>query len=108
MNLASLRNIEDTDGKSDVRISELIATPSCRLACVVQFQLWNSAYKDFALYVAICARSRGVVGGVPSHFGKEGSMVCIGTMTVIAGLMAEVDKNEFAPSLRSSVGDTVA
>ena len=71
-NLASLRKIKDTDEGSDARISELIATPSCRLACVVQFQLWNSAYKAFALYIAICASNRGVVGGVPSHFGKGG------------------------------------
>ena len=33
-------------------------------------------------------------------------MVCIGMTTMVAGMMAEVDKNEFAPSLRHSVGGT--
>ena len=31
-------------------------------------------------------------------------MVCIDTTVMVAGLMAEVDENEFAPSLRRSVG----
>ena len=31
-------------------------------------------------------------------------MVCIGTTEIVAGLMVDVDENEFATSLRSSVG----
>ena len=32
--------------------------------------------------------------------------VCIGTMTMVVGLMSEMDENEFAPSLCRSVGGT--
>ena len=39
---------------------------------VVQVQSWNWAQTAYALYVEICESNRGVVGGVPSHFGKEG------------------------------------
>ena len=34
---------------------------------------------------------------------KGGAVVCIGTTAVVAGLMAEMEENEFAPSLQSSV-----
>ena len=60
------------------------------------------------MYIAICERNRGVVGGVPSHFGKGGAEVCIGTAAVVSELRAEMDKNSFAPSLRHYVGGTDA
>ena len=72
VNLASLSNIEDIDNGSDARIWEIIATLSFRLAGVVNIQSWTPAYKDSVFYVAIYARIRGVVGGVPYHFGKGG------------------------------------
>ena len=71
-NLTSLRNIKDTDGGSNARILELIATPGCLLYGVVYVQSWTPAQKAFALYVTTCARNRGVVGGVLSNFGKGG------------------------------------
>ena len=71
-NLAALRNIEDTDDGSNASILELIVTLRCRIDGVVQVQLWTPAQKSYALYVAICARNRVVVGGVPSHFVKGG------------------------------------
>ena len=42
VNLASLRNIEDTNEGIDVSISELIATLRCRLTGVVRVQLWTT------------------------------------------------------------------
>ena len=39
---------------------------------------------------------------------RVGAEVCIGMTSMVAGLMAEMDENEFAPPLRSSVGGTDA
>ena len=60
------------------------------------------------MYVAICARNKGVVGGVPYHFGKGGADVCVGMTEMVVGLMAKMDENEFATSLRIYVGGTDA
>ena len=35
---------------------------------------------------------------------RGGDEFCIGTTAMVAGLMAEMDENEFSPSLRRSVG----
>ena len=40
MNLASLRNIEDTDGRSNESISDMIATLRCLIASEVHVQSW--------------------------------------------------------------------
>ena len=61
------------------------------------------------MYVAICANNRGFIGGVPSHFAKGGGAeVCIDMTVIVAGLVAETDQNEVAPSLRRSAGGTDA
>ena len=39
---------------------------------------------------------------------RGGAEVCIDTTSMVAGLVAETDKNEVAPSLRRSVGGTDA
>ena len=39
---------------------------------------------------------------------REGAVVCIGMSAMVAGMMAEVDDNEFAPSLQRSIGGTGA
>ena len=68
----SLRNIKDINDGSEASILELITTLSFRLAGVVQVQSWTPMYKASALYVTICARNTGFVGGVPSNFVKGG------------------------------------
>ena len=35
-----------------------------------------------------------------------GTVVCIGTTAMVAGLMVEMDENEFAPSFQGYVGGT--
>ena len=60
------------------------------------------------MYIATYASNRGVVGGVPSHLERGGVVVCIGKNAVVAGTMAEVGVREFTPSLRRSIGGTVA
>ena len=39
---------------------------------------------------------------------RGGAVVCIGTTSMVAGLMADVDENQFGPSLWRSVGGTGA
>ena len=60
------------------------------------------------MYITICASNRGKVRGVPSHFGRGGTVVFIVTVAVVVGSMAEVGVSEVAPSLRHSVGGTGA
>ena len=39
---------------------------------------------------------------------RGGTVVCIVTTEIVAGLIAELDENEFVPSFRRSVGGTGA
>ena len=71
-NLSSFKNLEEIDGGSEASMLELIVMLSFRLAGVVHVQSCTTVQKASDLYVAIWARNRGVVGGLPSHFGKRG------------------------------------
>ena len=59
-------------GGGDTSILDLIATLRCLLDSVDYIQSWTPAYKASALYVATCARNRGIVNGILYLLGEGG------------------------------------
>ena len=74
VNPMSFKNIGENSRGSDAIIFALIAKLRCLFACVALVQLCTPEYNAYNLYVVTCARKTGVVGGVPSYFGRRGVM----------------------------------
>ena len=73
-NIIPFKDIDKTAQGKGASISALIATLRRLYACVVLIQSCTPEQNAYDLYVATCMRKRGVLGGIPSHFGKGGRL----------------------------------
>ena len=84
-NLVLSRNIAENARSKDAIISAMIATLRCLSAGVVFVQYVTTEYCASDLYVATCARNRGLVVGVLSHSVKGGHWILYNGAICVVG-----------------------